>query len=372
MKLKATFLSAILVFALSCEEKSEDNTPESYLTLLPKSNDAALDSSGVENIILLIADGTGLTQVSAAFYFQEEVPNFARFKNIGLMKSSSTSKITDSAAGATAFSAGVKTYNGAIGVDADKNSVPTIVELLSEDGWATGVVATSSITHATPASFYAHVESRGMAEAIADDLVDSEIDYFAGGGLEYFAKRDDNRNLIDELKTKGFEISTEGLENFSGSKQGFLLEDDALPPVLQGRGDFLTDATVKGIELLNRESNFFLMVEGSQVDWGGHANNSAYLISELLDFDKAVGAALDFADQDGNTLVIVTADHETGGFTLSSKNDDYDQIQGTFSTGGHSTSLIPVFAYGPGSELFQGVYENTDIFFKMLAAIGKD
>lgn len=120
-----------------------------------------------------------------------------------------------------------------------------------------------------------------------------------------------------------------------------------------------------------------MMVEGSQVDWGGHANDADYLISELIDFDEAIGKALDFAEKNGNTLVIVTADHETGGFTLSStpkeredgtSYSDYSKVSGTFSTDGHSATLIPVFAYGPGAEAFSGVYENTEIFHKILEA----
>lgn len=149
-----------------------------------------------------------------------------------------------------------------------------------------------------------------------------------------------------------------------------------MPEKSKGRGDFLPNATDLGIQFLNKNNfNFFLMVEGSQVDWGGHANDSDYLISELIDFDNAIGKALDFAKRDGHTLVIVTADHETGGFTLAStpkksangkEYSDYNEITGTFSTGGHSATLIPVFAYGPGAEEFSGIYENNEIFHKIL------
>ena len=151
-------------------------------------------------------------------------------------------------------------------------------------------------------------------------------------------------------------------------------------PIAKGRGDFLPRATELGIQFLNKDvdnPNFFMMVEGSQIDWGGHANDAEYLISELIDFDDAIGKALDFAEKDGNTLVIVTGDHETGGFTLSAtpkktedgqSYSDYNEISGTFSTNGHSATLIPVFAYGPGSEAFSGVYENTEIFHKILEA----
>jgi len=192
----------------------------------------------------------------------------------------------------------------------------------------------------------------------------------------------DERNLLNELKEKDFRIDTTALNDFSViqsySKAAYLLAENHMPQVSEGRGDFLAKATELAIQFLSKDednSNFFMMVEGSQVDWGGHANDGAYLVSELIDFDDAIGKALDFAEQDGNTLVIVTADHETGGFTLAStikktedgnEYSDYNEITMTFSTKGHSAALIPVFAYGPGSEEFTGVYENTAIFEKIL------
>jgi alkaline phosphatase len=119
------------------------------------------------------------------------------------------------------------------------------------------------------------------------------------------------------------------------------------------------------------KDGFFLMVESSQIDWGGHANDAKAIIAEVADFDRTVGAALDFARRDGNTLVIVTADHETGGFALTAPvifgRADYGNLTGTFSTGGHSAALIPVLAYGPGAEAFMGVYQNNAIYHKMRA-----
>ena len=326
-----------------------------------------------KNIILLIGDGTGLSQVSASQFFNEDPSNFEQFPVIGLIKTSAAnSLITDSAAGATAFASGVKSYNGAVGVGVDSTQVATIVEQISVRGLSTGVIATSSITHATPACFYAHVKSRGQYEDIAQYLVGSEIDFFAGGGLDYFAKRSDGKDLLSELKRNGFLIDTTALKRSSASKQGFLLASDAMPEMLKGRGDFLRQATQIAVEHLSQnDKGFFLMVEGSQIDWGGHANNGDYLISELVDFDKTLGVALDFAKLDGETLVIVTADHETGGFTLSSDGDNYNKIKPTFSTGGHSATMVPVFAFGPGSELFGGIYENTEIYHKMMQLLSK-
>ncbi|WP_298895162.1 alkaline phosphatase [uncultured Psychroserpens sp.] len=342
--------------------------------------------SKAKNVILLIGDGTGLSQISSAFYFKETSPNYARFKTIGLIKTSSSRQdITDSAAGATAFASGVKTYNGAIGVADDSTEVETLVEIVSPQNIKTGVISTSSIQHATPASFYAHAINRGLYEDIAADMVASDIDFFAGGGTRFFNQRKDGKNLLEDLKTKGFGINTTALDDFARikdySKMAYLLATTHMDSIGgNGRGDFLPKATELGIQFLSKDAdhpNFFIMIEGSQIDWGGHANDANYLIAELIDFDNAIGKALDFAEKDGNTLVIVTADHETGGFTLSASTktredgstySDYSEVAGTFSTKGHSAALIPVFAYGPGAEEFAGIYENTEIFHKILEA----
>jgi len=340
-----------------------------------------INSNTPKNVILLISDGTGLSQVSSAFYFKESAPNYARFENIGLINtSSSRHDVTDSAAGGTAFACGVKTYNGAIGVSDDSIAVKNLVEIASSKNIKTGIIATSSITHATPASFYAHTFNRGEQEKIALHLTQSNVDFFAGGGLKFFNKRKDGNNLIETLINKKFSIDTTSISDFSTiqnkEKVGFLLANNAMPRMEEGRGDFLSNATELAIQYLNKDnSGFFIMAEGSQIDWGGHENNGTYLVSELIDFDNTIGSALDFAEKDGNTLVIVTSDHETGGFTLSAKKkkrkdgteySDYSEAGMSFATGGHSATLIPVFAYGPGSEEFKGIYQNNEIFQKIL------
>lgn len=330
-----------------------------------------------KNVILMIADGTGLSQISASQYYNTQPSNYDRFKNIGLIKTSSASDlITDSASGATAFSTGLKTYNGAIGVDTDTLAVPTILEILEERDFSTGVIATSSITHATPGSFYAHQKFRKMELEIAEDLVTSGVDFFAGGGRKFFENRKDGQNLITSLEDIGYEIYLNRLDPSiklqKNKKYGFLLAQNGMPKILEGRGSFLYDATKLGIAKLSQnKKGFFLMVEGSQVDWGGHNNDSDYLISELIDFDTVIGQVLDYAKKDGNTLVIVTADHETGGFTLASKAGDYNTIEPSFSTGGHSATMVPVFAYGPGASQFMGVYENTEINKKIQELLKK-
>lgn len=335
------------------------------------------------NVILLIGDGMGLSQVSTAFYYQQDhLSNFPRFKQIGLINTSSAShKITDSAAGATAFACGVKTYNGSIGLNADSTKQKNITEIVSLGReMKTGIVSTSSVTHATPACFYAHVPYRKMEYDIAKAMAGSDIDFFAGGGKKFF------RSELKTLESAGFLIDTSSLPNDAqvewdlNKRYGYLLAENGMPRMLDGRGKFLANATSLALDYLSKnDDGFFLMVEGSQIDWGGHENNYDYLATELLDFDQTIGKALDFAKKDQNTLVIVLADHETGGLTLGGKavkngdimSDDYGQLQAFFSTGGHSTTLIPVFAYGPGAENFQGIYQNNEVFHKMLKVLGR-
>ncbi|RME11001.1 MAG: alkaline phosphatase, partial [Bacteroidetes bacterium] len=270
----------------------------------------------------------------------------------------------------------IKTYNGAIGVDPSKKAVPNIVEQVSAMGMETGLVVTSTITHATPAAFYAHQPRRDMYEAIAADLAASEIDFFVGGGTTDFVGRQDGRNLIDEMRNNGFFLTDSATVSFDkvqipfDKKFGYFSSPNAPVKASEGR-DYLPLATQKAIQYLKRnggKKGFFLMVEGSQIDWGGHANDSDYIVSEMLDFDKAVGAALDFAEEDGNTLVIITADHETGGYSIL-PGSEMNKIRPGFTTDSHTASLIPVFAFGPGQELFAAVYENTAIYHKMVRAL---
>jgi alkaline phosphatase len=324
-----------------------------------------------KNIILLIGDGMGLSEASASYFFKESAPNFDRFTTIGLIKTSAADALVcDSAASATAYATGVATYNGAIGVDMQKKPVPTIIEKIIPMNISTGIVTTSSVMHATPASFYAHAASRKSYQDIATFLPASNIDFIAGGGREFLDKnkREDARDLYKELENNGYEVETNSLPNkTTDKKQAIFLAEDGMDKMLEGRGDFLPNITKMALKKLSKNNNgFFLMVEGAQIDWGGHDNDTDYLITELLDFDKTIGVALDFAAKNAETLVIVTADHETGGFTLATDDGNYNKIKPTFSTGGHSATMVPIFAKGPGEENFGGIYKNTALFQKMM------
>ena len=321
-----------------------------------------------KNIVLLIGDGMGVSEVFAGLTGNKGHLFLENCKHIGFSKTqSSDNYITDSAAGGTALSAGVKTYNGAIGVDAAGNPVKTIVEEASEKGLATGLVSTSAITHATPASFIAHQASRSSYEDIAADFLKTDIDVFIGGGLEHFTKRNDGRNLVDELEKKGYQVETE-MNKIKKVKKGKLAGFSA--GVHNGRvaerGDMLPVATETALNILSKDKKgFFLMVEGSQIDWGGHAGSTVYVVEDMLDFDQTIGQVLEFAAKDKETLVIITADHETGGMAITGGSMEKGIVEGTFPTGDHTAVMVPIFSYGPGADEFTGIIENTDIHAKM-------
>jgi len=321
-----------------------------------------------ENIILLIGDGMGVSHLFASLTANGGHLFIENCKYIGFAKTSSARDyITDSAAAGTALATGTKTFNGAISVDTTQQPLVTILEEAEKKGLSTGLVSTSAITHATPASFIAHECNRNSYEEIAADFLNTGIDVFIGGGYKHFAERKDSLNLIEKLKAKGYTVLKD-MDEIKKVKKGKLagLTADIHNGRIEERGNMLPVSTKTAINILdNNKKGFFLMVEGSQIDWGGHANSTVYIVEEMLDFDRAVGEALEYAAKDGKTLVIVTSDHETGGMAVLEGDYKTGMVKGEFTTGGHTALMVPVFAYGPGAEEFIGFMENTDIPKKM-------
>ncbi len=325
-----------------------------------------------KNIILFISDGMGISQFHSGLVANRNSLYVENLRYIGFTKTQSADDfITDSAASGTAIACGKKTYNGAIGVDADTNAVTNIVELAEKQGLSTGLISTSSITHATPASFIAHNPTRKDDEGIAADFLKVDIDLFIGGGMKYFENRRDDRNLLKELEEKGYDVYDEiDKIKVEQGKNIACLADKGHMPAMPDRGDYLPQAVDIALKRLSQnEKGFFLMVEGSQIDWGGHQNNTEYIVREMLDLDKALGLALDFAHESGETLVLFTADHETGGMALAGGDPEKGIIEGEFTSKHHSGVMVPVFSAGPGCENYIGIYENTDLFFKMLETL---
>lgn len=373
MKFRATVFLFFVLLSVSAFSQQISSHKEPYP--VPECNyfPPGDHAPKVKNIILMIGDGMGVPQVYAAITANGGKSNFQRFPVSGFSITwSSDNYVTDSAAGGTALACGKKTKNGTIGMDSEGNAITSILELADENGYNTGLVATCSMTHATPASFIAHQPSRKMDEAIAADYLNTDIDVVIGGGRQFFSAREDKRNLLADFRKKGYEVVfTLDSVNTKAKKVVCLTADNHPPKYAEGRGNMLPDATQKAISILSQgKKGFFLMVEGSQIDWGGHANDVEYVLDEALDFDRAVAQALDFAARDGNTLVIVTADHETGGLTLPAGNLENGTLEARFSTDDHTGCMVPVFAYGPGAIYFSGIFQNTAVFDKMRMLFG--
>ena len=368
--LKISFAFTFLLLLVGCKS----NTSISY----------DLDDKGKEfqdyptNIILLIGDGMGLTQISAAMYSNNNRLALTKFPVIGFHKSHAANElITDSAAGGTAIACGIKTNNGNIGTD--ENGLPTlsILEELDSMNFSTGMIVTSTIVHATPAAFAAHRARREMYEEIALDYLNANVDLLIGGGRQYFQNREmDDRDLINEFENKGYVVmdqlyTTMNKIKWPLDKNLLYFTADKQPLTVSGGRDYLSFAVRQGVQYLEQKSNkgFFLLVEGSQIDWMNHANDGRGVVMETLDFDRAIWEAIQYANKKGNTLVLVTADHESGGMSIEA-DSRMNKLKYGFTTNGHTAAMIPVFAYGPGSSLFRGIYENTSIYHKMRAVLG--
>lgn len=327
-----------------------------------------------KRIILMIGDGMGLTQITAGVIAKKRPLALEEFKQVGLVKTHSTKLITDSAAGATAMATGRKTYNGAIAMNKKQEKLPTILEQAEAQDWRTGIVTTATVTHATPACFYGHQPKRsGVNRLLAAEFLTKNIEVLAGGGWNYFRKGPEGRDLIVEAQDQGYFVidSIQALGEYRPERMICLISPK-LPPPVEKRGNFLPLATQKSIQVLNNPdtARFFLMVEGAQIDWGGHQKESSYIVREMLDFDQAIEEALAFAKIDGQTLVVVTADHETGGYSINGGNMKEGIVEGKFTSDYHTATMVPIFAYGPGAVSFTGIMDNTEIFYKLKYLMG--
>lgn len=326
-------------------------------------------SEKAKNIIFMIGDGMSFAQVHAAYTRNSRSLTMTTFPYTGIVQTfSANNYTTDSAAGGTAMSCGVKTNNGYVGVDPNGARLKSIMEEARDKGLSTGIVVTSSVTNATPAAYYAHQNDREKNEEIAVDFASSGIDVCIGGGKQYFTSSN-----LNNIRSKGYQVVTTSVDDITSDKVLAILDDTSMPKMSEGRGNMLSKGTTKALDILKKNPNgFFLMIEGSQIDKGGHNRDGEYMIRELLDFDNAVKVAKDFAVADGNTLVIVTADHETGGLivfgTTGLQYHYTGNINGT--PGAHSAVPVPCFAFGPGATQFTGWLDNTDFKGKMEKILG--
>ena len=320
---------------------------------------------------MMIGDGMGISQISSSMYSSNNYTPLERSEFVGLIKTHSLDDlVTDSAASGTALSSGVKTYNGVLGLDQNYNPVKTILEICRDEGYMTAIIVTSTIVHATPAAYYSKSKSRYEYQKIADELLKSNVNFFVGGGEKYFNNRDDKRNLMEEMRNYSFVNSLEDYRNINSKNIGFFTAYDDPIQKNFGREPSLYDIIEATIQKLkNFDNPFFILVEGSQIDWAEHDNDPEYLLSEMLEFDEAIDISYKYAEESKNTLVVVTADHETGGAAIVSGNLEESVVKINYSSEDHTSEMVPVFSIGPYSENFKGVYDNTEIFNKLFEIV---
>lgn len=333
----------------------------------------------VRNIIYLIGDGMGLSSVSMMMVesgYNSTIFDYA--ENVALQKTySADNRVTDSAASGTALATGYKTNNTYIGCTPDGVAVESLLDVAKREGKATGVVVTTYLQHATPAAFYAHTESRHNYGIISEQLVQSSLDIAIGGGMGHFKERyqDEAKTVIADGGFVLIEDMSE-LKKQSGDSRTLALLADW--EVGSNTGSYLADATSEALRLLEKrgeDNGFVLMVEGSLIDGMGHANNAEAQQLEMQGFMGAIEVAVEYAKRHEGTLVVVTADHETGGLSIVSADANFNLseqgVEYRWTTNGHSGVMIPIYLYGVANECINGIVENTDIANTLKTLISK-
>ncbi len=355
------------------------------VALLLVAGGAAAQPAGgeVRNVIYLIGDGMGLAHVSLLKIENGYAPTaFDRAQGVALISTySANNRVTDSAAAGTALATGAKTSNGTLGLDAEGRPLRSMVARATEQGHPTGLVATCYLQHATPGAFYAHVPSRGDLKAITRDMLASRVDVLLGGGRKWLEKEcAEGDSYLDAFARRGYRVAATLDEAEAAAATPLLgaLAEEHLPQA-PSRGDYLPRAAATAMRLLDADAQrtgkgFVLMVEGSQIDMAAHANDTEWLLAEMCDFERTVAAAMDFADTHPGTLVVVTADHETGGLTMPSGDKDFTRsesgIDYRYGTSSHTGTLLPVYLYGAGADAIRGVMDNTGLAQRIMALLG--
>lgn len=365
----------------------------------------------VKNVIYLIGDGMGFGAVTSLLLSEDEVTGFEQAPVIGLSETCSANNyVTDSAAGGTALATGTRTNNGFVGADPEGNQLTSVLRKAQAMGKKTGIVVNTTLTEATPAAFYAGVTSRKMVFDIAKQFTESNVDVAIGGGLDHFIARPDSLDLTATLIEKGYDVflnwetvlGTDS-EKFVGilplydlhrreenngtasaaegqevclAAQLASLNEDVNATHLSEPTVYLEKATVKALDILSRNNKdgFFLMIESAIIDGYGHNNDSDGMIVEMKEFNRTLQNMIDYVNNNPETLLVVTADHETGGtgvYYNGHKPGNEGPVKLNFSTSGHTGTVVPIFAYGPGAENFAGLMKNTDVPKKIEALMKK-
>jgi len=387
LQIKTLFLRCLILFICA-------------ISLSACSHDGNNTIASPDSIILFIGDGMGTEQRKAAQWLSVGMDDTLRMDTLDYtgasITASANSAITDSAAGATAISTGIKTNNGVIGMDSSLNALVTILETARSRGMSTGLVTNTQISHATPAAFAAHVKSRNMMTEIARQLLATKVDVLLGGGENEFlptgetgqypaaGKRTDGRNLITEAIADGYvyvntKTALSDIDVNNTNKLIGLFADEGMVHPFSPTLALMTDMAIQILK--KNPKGFFLMVEGGQIDWAGHTNDATNNIQDTIDFDSAVTIGIHYLNENNNTLLIVAADHETGGMSASLSSSGAADEDGPFnmpnmtpfyinwSTKGHTAVNVPVTSSGPQADSLIGTFENTYIYDVMMQHI---
>jgi alkaline phosphatase len=358
------------------------------------------EADSPRSIILVIVDGGGIGQHTFSYYFADRYAP-ARFDHVGLVTTHAADKqfvttsveaakalasgvktietagwrkVTDSGASATALASGVKTYYEAIGVDIGVEPVKNIVEFAQDMNMATGLVSTSSITDATPASFAAHIDDRDKEDVIARQMAQSGINVLFGGGLKFFTDKANGGvqkiNLLQNLRADGVQVVAALDEiSYPAERVVGLFSKRGMPKAIDGRSPTTSAMAEAALKVLDVDKDgFFLMVEESQVDWAGEDNDPDYMLGEMESLNDLVDMILDYQESNTDVLVVMVADHEAGGLSIVDKSYK-PGLKSAWQTTDHTGNFVPVFATGPGADYFDGILDNTDIGQQLISLI---
>lgn len=327
-------------------------------------NDGA--NKKIKNVILLIGDGMGINQVMAGAYANNRDLSILKMKSVGIQfYNPNDDFIGDSASGGSALATGEMSWTRHISSNKDgSKEIPALTNYFKGLGKATGVVSLGDIGDATPAAFYGHASERDSTDRLTRYWLTSDIDLICGPGTDYLENvREDGVDMLNGVKANGYSYTKNALA-LGGERGKVLCLDNRMGAyATEETLDFLANITKASIDKLSKDSKkgFFLMVEGAKIDYAGHSDCLPASILEQLGFDLAVAEALKFADSNGETLVIVTADHETGGLTILDGNLETGHVLAVYNSDDHTPTVVPVFAYGPHSREFGGTYLNIEI-----------
>jgi len=350
------YLFIFIIFASFVSCNKNDNTNQ--LNIKPIVEEQPL------SIIVLLADGLGINQITAAWHEQDFL-NLQQYPYTGLVFTHAYNRfVTESGAANTAMMTGTKTNYGFLAIDQNEMPLETLYEYTKKNNYLTGLITSSYMADATIASLLSHRKDRHEHEKIILDYYHNYPDFAVAGGQKHFDKRADGKNLLDSLSAKGVSVFyTLNEMKLINNLPCLGMMHESLPPYLSdGREDFLYQSSMKALDLFSDEP-FFLFIESAHIDKAGHDMNIADQLEETLEYDRLAGLALDYAKKHDNVLVVALSDHESGALTLLSGNN-FDYIP-NYAIDEHSGEMVAIFAYGPGAEKFTGMMDNTDIYFKI-------